>query len=96
MTIAIKKMFAQILFWLYELLDTIFEMFQVLCGIQKVSVEGEDGSKSLLNIFLESNAVTRAFFLIMLVAVLVVRISNYYSRSQEYCQSQGRGAEVSC
>lgn len=75
MTIAIKKMFAQILFWLYELLDTIFEMFQVLCGIQKVSVEGEDGSKSLLNIFLESNAVTRAFFLIMLVAVLVAGLA---------------------
>lgn len=79
MTIAIKKMFAQILFWLYELLDNIFEMFQVLCGIQSVNIEGEDGSKSLLNVFLESNSVTRAFFLIMLVAVVVAGLATIAS-----------------
>ena len=79
MTIAIKKMFAQILFWIYELLDNIFEMFQVLCGIQKVNVENEDGSKTLLNVFLESNTVTQAFFLILLVAVVVAGLATITS-----------------
>ena len=40
MGIAINKMFAQLLFWLYEFLDTIFEMFRVLCGILKVRTAG--------------------------------------------------------
>ncbi len=79
MIIAIKKMFAQILFWIYELLDSIFEMFQVLCGIQKVNVDGEDGAKTLLNVFLESSAVTRAFLLIMLVAVAVAGLATIAS-----------------
>lgn len=77
--IAIKKMFAQILFWLYELLDNIFEMFQVLCGVQKVSIEGEDGENTLLNVFLESNTVTKAFWLILLIAVAVAGIATIAS-----------------
>ena len=79
MTIAIKKMFAQILFWLYQLIDSIFEMFQVLCGIENVSVKEDGASKSLLNVFLESSAVTKAFFMILLVAVLVACFSTIVS-----------------
>ena len=79
MAIAIQKMLAQLLFWIYQLLDIIFDMFQVLCGIQNVSVEGEDGSKSLINIFLESSAVTKAFLFIMLVAVAVAGLSTIAS-----------------
>ena len=75
MGIAIQKLFAQLLFWLYEFLDTIFEMFQVLCGIERVSVDGMDGEESILNIFLESSSVTKAFLLIFLVAVLVAALS---------------------
>lgn len=75
MDIAIQKMFGQLLFWLYEFLDTIFEMFQVLCGIQGVQVEGEDSTKSIINIFLESSSVVKAFLLIFLVAILVVAVS---------------------
>ena len=48
MGIAINKMFAQLLFWLYEFLDAIFEMFRVLCGIDTVSVEGTDGGQSVI------------------------------------------------
>ena len=75
MGIAINKMFAQLLFWLYEFLDTIFEMFRVLCGIDTVSVEGTDGGQSILNVFLQANDVTKAFLLIFLVAILVAAIS---------------------
>lgn len=75
MGIAINKMFAQLLFWLYEFLDTIFEMFRVLCGIDTVSVEGTDGGQSILNVFLQASDVTKAFLLIFLVAILVAAIS---------------------
>lgn len=75
MGIAINKMFAQLLFWLYEFLDTIFEMFRVLCGIDTVSVEGTDGGQSILNVFLRASNVTKAFLLIFLVAILVAAVS---------------------
>jgi ABC-type multidrug transport system fused ATPase/permease subunit len=75
MGIAINKLFAQLLFWLYEFLDTIFEMFRVLCGIDTVSVEGTDGGQSILNVFLEASSVTKAFLLMLLVAILVAAVS---------------------
>ena len=78
MIIAIKKFFAQILFWLLEFLDAIFEMFQVLCGIQPVGYRTEEGEiveRSLIEIFLESSAVTKAFLLVFLVAIIVCAVS---------------------
>lgn len=79
MGIAIQKLFAQLLFWLYEFLDAIFEMFQVLCGITKVETDGSDSGQSILNIFLESSAVTKAFLLIFLVSILVVAVTTITS-----------------
>lgn len=75
MVIAINKLFAQLLFWLYELLDTIFEMFAVLCGIETLETVDADAPRSLIEIFLESSAVTRAFLLIVIVAVFVAAVS---------------------
>ena len=75
MIIAIEKLFAQLLFWLYELLDTIFEMFAVLCGIETVETVDADAPRSLIEIFLESSAVTRAFLLIVIVAIFVAAVS---------------------
>lgn len=73
MGIAITKLFAQLLFWLYELLDTVFEMFQVLCGIVPIDFNdaGEPASKTLIEIFLESGAVTKAFVMIFIVSIAV-------------------------
>ena len=77
MEIAIQKLFAQILFWLLEFLDAIFEIFRVLCGIDAVEYNdaGEVVNKSLVEIFLQSSAVTKAFLLIFLVAIVVCAIS---------------------
>ena len=75
MVIAINKLFAQLLFWLYELLDTIFEMFAVLCGIETLETVDADAPRSLIEIFLQSSAVTRAFLLIVIVSVFVAAAS---------------------
>jgi len=77
MAIWIKKVFAQLLFWLYEFLDAIFEMFRVLCGIDAVEYteNGETVSRSIIEIFLESSPVTKAFLMIFLVAIVVCAIS---------------------
>lgn len=77
MGIAIKKLFAQVLFWLLEFLDAVFEMFRVLCGIDTVEYNdgGEIINRSIIEIFLESSAVTKAFLLILLVSIIVCAFS---------------------
>lgn len=77
MGILIKKAFAQLLFWLYEFLDAVFEMFKVLCGIESVEYteNGETVSRSIIEIFLQSSAVTKAFLLLFLIAIIVCAVS---------------------
>lgn len=72
MGIAIQKIFAQLLFWLYDFLDAIFETFQVLAGIQPVDYDG--GEISLINIFLTHNTVTQVFLSIFLISIILVAI----------------------
>ena len=77
MDILIKKAFAQLLFWLYEFMDAVFEMFKVLCGIESVEYteNGETVSRSIIEIFLQSSAVTKAFLMLFLIAILVCAVS---------------------
>lgn len=72
MGIAIQKLFAQLLFWLYDFLDAIFETFQVLVGITPVGIDG--GEMPLINIFLTHSTVTQVFLSIFLLAIIVVAI----------------------
>ncbi len=77
MGILIGKTSAKLLFWLYEFLDAIFEMFRVLCGIDTVEYteNGETVSRSIVEIFIESSVVTKAFLMIFLVSIIVCAIS---------------------
>ena len=50
-------------------------MFAVLCGIETLETVDADAPRSLIEIFLESSAVTRAFLLIVIVAVFVAAVS---------------------
>ena len=73
MEIAIKKLFAQLLFWLYDFIDAAFECFQVLCGLN--DVELSDGtSTSLIEVFLEHETVTQVFICVLLVSIAVAAL----------------------
>lgn len=72
MGIAISKLFAQLLFWLYDFLDAIFQTFQVLVGIQPVDINGD--SMSLINVFLTHSTVTQVFLSIFLLSIILVAI----------------------
>lgn len=72
MGIAIEKLFAQLLFWLYDFLDAVFQTFQVLAGITPVNVNGEE--MSLVNVFLTHSTVTQVFLSIFLLSIIVVAI----------------------
>ncbi len=75
MDIMFSKLFAKLLFWLYEMLDTIFEMFQVLSGVQGIETAEGESSRSLIEMFLESSAVTKAFFILVLLGIFVAAVS---------------------
>ncbi len=65
MKIAIEKMLAQLLFWIYDFIDTIGEIFNILTGTQKVN-----GSQTLLEVFVESAVSTKV--LLGLVGISIV------------------------
>ncbi|MDE6059364.1 MAG: hypothetical protein K2G44_04905 [Clostridia bacterium] len=69
MGILIKKLFARLLFSAYKFLDTVFTLFKVLVGIEKVEVNGEEGS--LMDVFLSSNVITKAFLMVFLVSIVI-------------------------
>ena len=67
MSIVIEKMFAQLLFWLYDFIDTIGAIFNILTGTQ----EAGEGGKTLLEIFAESAVSTKVLMGLCLVSVII-------------------------
>ncbi|MDR2046655.1 MAG: hypothetical protein LBP79_01890 [Clostridiales bacterium] len=68
MEIWIKKLFAQIAFYMMRALDAMTGMFRALTGLSEVNVEG-GSSTDLLTYFLENENITNAGVLIMLIAL---------------------------
>lgn len=66
MGILFEKLFAQLLFWIYDFLDTIGAIFNLLTGTQTA-----DGSRSLLEIFVESAISTKVLLGLCVVAVVI-------------------------
>lgn len=66
MWIGIQKGFAQVLFWLYDFLDTIGALFNILIGTQNA-----DESRSLLEIFVESAISTKVLLGLCMVSVVI-------------------------
>ena len=54
MGILIEKLFAQLLFWLYDFIDTLGAIFNILTGTQKA-----DETRTLLEVFLDSAISTK-------------------------------------
>lgn len=73
MGIAIKKAFAQLLFWLYDFIDTIYSIFNILTGTQPVE-EGTMG-RSLLEVFVQSAVSTKVLIGLCMVSVVIAGVS---------------------
>lgn len=87
MGIAIQKLFAQLLFWLYDFLNAIFECFQVLCGIQPVGVDG--GELSLIDVFLQHETVTQVFLSIFLLSIIIAAVCTCVSITKSIINMKG-------
>ena len=73
MGILFKKLMAQLLFWIYDFIDTVGSIFNILTGTQGVS--GDKLDKSLLEVFAESAISTKILFGLCTVAVIVTGAS---------------------
>jgi hypothetical protein len=69
MEIWIKKLFAQIAFYMMRVLDSMLNMFRTLVGLSPVNVDGKE-STDILTFFLENDAVVNAGLLIMLISIV--------------------------
>ncbi len=70
MGILFEKLLAKLLFLIYDFIDTIGAIFNILTGTQKV-----DGSKTLLEVFVESAISTKVLLGLCLVSIVIVGAS---------------------
>lgn len=70
MGILFEKLLAQLLFWIYDFIDTIGAIFNVLTGTQKI-----EGNKTLLEVFVESAVSTKVLLGLCLVSIVIVGAS---------------------
>lgn len=73
MGIFFKKLFAKLLFWIYDFIDTVGSIFNILTGTQGVS--GDKLDKSLLEVFANSAISTKVLLGLCAVAVVVTGAS---------------------
>ena len=69
MDILFKKGLTQLLFWIYDFIDTIGQIFNILVGTQKVE-EGANG-RSLLEVLIESTVSTKVLLSLVLISVII-------------------------
>ncbi len=76
MDILFKKIFAQILFWLMQLMDGIMDFFNILCGIKNVGTNKDgSGGTDIITYFLSQNGIVKAFLIIFAISILVLAAS---------------------
>ncbi len=68
MDIFFEKLLAQLLFWIYDFLDTISAIFNILTGTQAVNSDG----RTLLEVFVESAVSTKVLISLCIIAVIIV------------------------
>lgn len=66
MKIAIEKMLAQLLFWIYDFIDTIGAIFNILTGTQTAN-----GTQTLLEVFVESAVSTKVLLGLVGISIIV-------------------------
>ena len=76
MDIAVKKFFAQILFWVYDFLDLLGDIFRVLAGLDPISVsnEGSSSDMTLLEAFMQHTIVSKVLMGLMLVGIIIAMV----------------------
>ncbi len=78
MWIAVKKLLAQLLFWLYDFIDLVGDTFRVLIGLDPVEVKEASGgsySSTLLDEFVSHTLFSRIMFLLVLTGIVIAIIA---------------------
>lgn len=71
--IEFKKLLAQLLFWLYDFLDLIGDIFRVLAGLETVGYtsEGTETEMSILDAFIRHTVAAKVIFGLVLISVVI-------------------------
>ena len=72
MGIFFKKLFMSLALWLFELIDTIFDVFKSLAGIDRVNANGEE--ISLMDYFFGQSTLYQVFFGIIICSIAVLAV----------------------
>ncbi|MCM1360127.1 MAG: hypothetical protein NC183_06390 [Corallococcus sp.] len=88
MGIAIKKLFCELLFLMFQFLDTLTSMFKVLCGTEVVDTNGEQ--MTLIDLFLNSSPIVSAFLSIFLISGVVIMISMIVAVFKKIIKDDGK------
>lgn len=88
MGIAIKKLFCELLFLMFQFLDTLTTMFKVLCGTEVLDANGEQ--MTLIDLFLNSSPVISAFLGIFLISGIVIMISMIVAVFKKIIKDDGK------
>lgn len=67
MEIGFKKILSQLLFWIYDFIDTVGTLFNIFTGTQKVNENG----KTLLEVFVDSAISTKVLLGLAVVTVII-------------------------
>lgn len=70
MGIGFQKILSQLLFWIYDFVDTVGALFNIFTGTQKVTSK-EEGSKSLLEVFVDSAISTKVLLGLVLITIII-------------------------
>lgn len=69
MGIVFKKLLAQLLFWIYDFIDTIGTIFNILTGTQSV-----DETRTLLEVFVESAVSTKILLGLCMISIIIAGV----------------------
>lgn len=72
MGIFFKKLFMSLVLWLFELIDTIFDVFKSLAGIDRVNANGEE--VTLMDYFFGQSTLYQVFFGIIVCSIAVLAV----------------------
>ena len=67
MGIAFQKILSQLLFWIYDFIDTVGALFNIFTGTQKVSENG----KTLLEVFVDSAISTKVLLGLIVITIII-------------------------
>lgn len=91
MDIIFEKMLAKLLFWIYDFIDTIGSIFNILTGTQQV----DENKRTLLQVFAESAISTKVLLGLCLISIIIAGVCVGVKTAKNVIKLRSGGESVS-